>query len=411
MKKTQIAAIIGLLAINTAFAHNKLDLEMTGKEYRSLLKKEQKQKSHLKFVKSDIEYAVAMGERLYQWVEAINKTRSPGQELRITSPETRRKFPINGSITLNPAYVAEVTRKNLSKLPADIKFVLLNDVPFPTELSMSDKDFAKHVITVEYNYRDAARYRSLIKWKDDYIKGQRKDVRGYYYLKTNNITAENLRDVGQIEETKLAKIKEALIKICRNDFSESKETCIAKVAQASEKNQLAEHFEKYYSFGEQVWNRFFRIPDDEVRKDLVWSGNTLTVPFQTPTIERFIPFLKNNIEDEFRWNDFSLKMIFGNFETAPTLQFVPGTVPHVPEGNNTIIMDANQSIDEWDTQWVIRHEYGHILGLPDCQHEFYDEIAEGFVAYQLDTEDLMCSRGGRMNERIYLELKRVYGML
>jgi bacillopeptidase F (M6 metalloprotease family) len=71
-------------------------------------------------------------------------------------------------------------------------------------------------------------------------------------------------------------------------------------------------------------------------------------------------------------------------------------------------MDANQSIEEDDSKLVIRHEFGHILGFPDCYHEFYDTELDGFVNYQLDTTDIMCSGTGAMTERMYKELKRVY---
>jgi hypothetical protein len=71
-------------------------------------------------------------------------------------------------------------------------------------------------------------------------------------------------------------------------------------------------------------------------------------------------------------------------------------------------MDANSSLDEFDSQWTLRHEFGHVLGLPDCYHEFYDTKIEAYVNYQIDVTDLMCSRSGNMNERIFKELKRTY---
>ena len=33
---------------------------------------------------------------------------------------------------------------------------------------------------------------------------------------------------------------------------------------------------------------------------------------------------------------------------------------------------------------------------------------EAYVNYQIDVNDLMCSRSGNMNERIFKELKRTY---
>ena len=47
--------------------------------------------------------------------------------------------------------------------------------------------------------------------------------------------------------------------------------------------------------------------------------------------------------------------------------------PHVNRlGGNVIVMDAAASIEVYAIRWAIRHEYGHVLGLPDCYFEFYD---------------------------------------
>ncbi len=71
-------------------------------------------------------------------------------------------------------------------------------------------------------------------------------------------------------------------------------------------------------------------------------------------------------------------------------------------------MDANQALEEYNAQWTIRHEFGHVLGLPDCYHEFYDVKLNAYVNYELDSSDIMCSRAGNFKPRIYQELKRVY---
>ncbi len=102
-------------------------------------------------------------------------------------------------------------------------------------------------------------------------------------------------------------------------------------------------------------------------------------------------------------------MNFGNYSSGPRLVFEAGVVPHVNGlGGDTITMDSNQPIEEYESQWTIRHEFGHVLGLPDCYHEFYDVDLKAYVNYQLDITDLMCSRAGNMKERIYLELKKAY---
>jgi hypothetical protein len=136
----------------------------------------------------------------------------------------------------------------------------------------------------------------------------------------------------------------------------------------------------------------------------------MKVIFADPKDSKIASFLKDNIEDEFSFADWSLKMEFVDLARGVSrLEFKSGVTPHVNKlGGNIITMDKASSIDEYDIKWTIRHEYGHILGLPDCYFEFYDSKNQMGVSYQIDTSDLMCSRAGDFNERLYLELKKAY---
>ena len=136
----------------------------------------------------------------------------------------------------------------------------------------------------------------------------------------------------------------------------------------------------------------------------------MEVTFKDPKNEVIADWLKVNIEDEFRrpllnWN-LEMRFIRGGWFTA-YLEFKKNVTPHV-SGGNKVVMDANTDIEEYGVRWTIRHEYGHILRIPDCYHEFYDKERNLMINYQLDVTDLMCSRAGVMNDRIYEELKRVY---
>jgi len=91
---------------------------------------------------------------------------------------------------------------------------------------------------------------------------------------------------------------------------------------------------------------------------------------------------------------------------TPFVVFEPGITPHVSFPG--IYMDSNAPLTEYDVQWTIRHEFGHVLGLPDCYMEFYDTDIEAMVSYQLDVTNLMCSRRGHIQQTHYDELKRIY---
>ena len=134
------------------------------------------------------------------------------------------------------------------------------------------------------------------------------------------------------------------------------------------------------------------------------------VVFAVPEDARIASFLKDNIEDELRFGDWKLNMEFvEKARGVARVIFKSGVTPNVNRlGGDIITMDQAASIDEYDIRWTIRHEYGHVLGLPDCYFEFYDSEKDMGISYQIDTTDLMCSRAGNFNERLYLELKKAY---
>lgn len=397
--------------VSSAFAAPlHLDLEMSSEEYQVLLKK--MEKSHLKSKMTEddpaIKDAIKLGERLSKWIALVNSSRTPETAIRLTSATTRRGIPIDKPNMYSPSIIKNDTRKILAELPAEMKEVLTSTSELPTTIPLEDEAFITYARKVDRNYQSAARYKSVDVYRYHYINAANKDVRGYYYLTTKKIGAEELKEVTAIPQSQIADIKEALNLICLN--SEANMTrCKSAVEKSFEENNVVALYAKYFPRAKANWDSFFKIPAYARRSDFRWSGNTATVPFNTPEIPKFGPYLKDNIEDEFRWKGWGLKINFGSYHNGPYLKFEPGVVPHVNGlGGNEIVMDSNQPIEEYESQWTIRHEFGHVIGLPDCYHEFYDTNARAYVNYQLDITDLMCSRAGNMNERIYLELKEAY---
>jgi hypothetical protein len=386
-----------------------LDLEMTSGEYRSLLKIQER--SSEKSIKNDdpaITRAIKLGERLSKWIAKVNTGRTEATAIRLTSATTRRGIPIDKPNKYSPSIIKKDTDSVMSELPASIKLVLESNSELPGTIPLDDETFITFARRLDRNYQSAARYKSVDQYRYHYIQAANKDVRGYHYLMTNKIEEKDLRDVSLIPVSKITPIKEALSLICLNSLSNISK-CNSEVASAFASNRVSQMYKKYFQHSKRVWDSFFKIPVNARRSDISWSGNSATVPFNTPEIPKFIPYLQDNIEDEFRWNGWVLKMSFGYYPNGPLLKFEPGVVPHVNGlGGNEIVMDSNQPIEEYESKWTIRHEFGHVLGLPDCYHEFYDTNADAYVNYQLDITDLMCSRAGNMNGRIYKELKEAY---
>ncbi len=353
--------------------------------------------------------SIAAGEKLALWLKTINQERSPEHQIRLTSPGTRSGIPIETPSIYGPKQITE-TLGNLKKtLPAEILQVVYGTTPVSSNFSGTEEDFIKNARKVDHLYQTSVRWASSIKpWLSWYKSAKALDVRGHYFLNKIIDLDAKLQNFAALPEAEQNTLKEHLIGLCRNSRRTQSE-CEQSFVGSRSSNQILGYKKRYWATSQAVWDSFFKITDP--RSDVTWTSanpNHMEVTFKDPSNNRVRDFLQDNIEDEYKFGDWHLGMTFNDGRSGTSyVEFQPNVTPHVT-GGNVVVMDANAPLEEYEVQWTIRHEYGHILRLPDCYVEFYDDVIESVVNYQLDISDLMCSRAGNMNERIYLELKRAY---
>lgn len=404
MTKFSWVLALTLIASVAEAALPHMDLEMTSEEYRLLLAGLPKD-----VVADDpaIIQALRWGDRLSQWLQFENARRSPSEQLRLTSPELRTSIPISSP----KIYSAQTVAADLLKLKAEVDSQIIATLDssgaYPGSLPVSEADFVLQCRKVDKLYQTAARYKALLPYLSDMRSRAGQDVRAYYNMRTAGWDEARLSSFDSLSEADKAFVRTNLIGMCYNDGM-SPAACQARVLRAESDHKMHLLFRSLNWTSSALWNEFFLIPGSGARRDIhPTNATTLVVPFRI-TEPRFMDYLRNNIEDEWQWNGWQLRLNFSK-NAEPHLEFQTGALPHVNGlGGNTITMDANQPIEEYESQWIIRHEFGHVLGFPDCYHEFYDDNLKAFVNYQLDVTDLMCSRAGNMTERLMLELKRVY---
>lgn len=381
-----------------------LDLDMEGQEYRALLGK-------FKTTTADVTIAriIEVGERNLDWLKKINMNREEGDKLSFSSKDTQVGIPISAPSRYNAQIVKDRFNEVVSDLPKEMSVVLIDDEPFTDEPPIETMVYLEHGRKVDRIYQTAARW-LLRSQQLNALAGYRaKDVRGYYYLIHLTDLQKKLERLDLVEAEERAKIEEALVTLCLNS-NKSLQAC--KKAVAAVGDNAWTFYRNHLVAGRNNYNSFFEIPSYGRRRDIFWPTdrpNVAKIPFYKPSSRAVLDFMKTNVQDEWSYGRWKLLLDFRTRGNIPYVVFEPNVVPHVNGvGGNRITMDSATPLTEYNVQWTIRHEFGHVLGFPDCYLEFYDTEEKVIINYQIDTDDLMCSRKGKMNERLFKEMKENY---
>jgi hypothetical protein len=396
-----------VMAVTTAYSRiPHLDLEMTSGEYRSALQSRDDGEGN-----SELDPIIKMGKRFFDWMKLVNDNRPKDKKISISNPQTQPAYPIESPRVSNPKLILGAFSKLKEELPADIKVVVLGGSAQTIDPPVSDEEFIYWGMKIDDIYGRASRWLLQEPWLWGYASKKQTDVRGFYFLsKVSNLEGE-LNNWSELPEESKTQYFKWLVNLCLNGGG-SEERCSDKLSEIINKERSPLSFyQEHLKDGQARWDELFRI--SEKRDDIQWTGSSLSLlktPFVKPDSSEIEDFLKVNIEDEWKWGDWALNLNFidGGYNTTH-VEFIPGATPHVNGlAGSTITMDANQPITEYHVKWTIRHEFGHTLGFPDCYVEFYDTNTREMISYQIDTSNLMCSRRGKLQDKHYQELKRVY---
>lgn len=429
-----------------------LDLEMTGAEYRDLQASSPELFSHV-FDSTDgidagsqkksadpLAQILEVGKKNLQCLDILNQQRPTDKKFQLSTPETQKGIPITQPSFSNRKIILSDETEIKSLIPAELLSVLWKGDSCPVSLSMSDEEYLTWARKVDRLYQHASRWILQEPYLMAYAGRSNMDIRGYYFLSLEKDLETSLTNFSSLPLEKQNLLITWLVGLCHNSDIEVSQ-CQSEIrnaivttsttpaqhaadvvsldkplyfykSQNKEKNLLA-FYKKYLPAAKKVWNDFFTLRNP--RPEVYWERSSSGTPqllvqnFQKHKSVDVRDWLKFNLEDEWHWKEFQLKVGFKPSLENPQVIFEPGVTPHVNGlGGDTIYMDANRDIQEYSSRWIIRHEYGHVLGLPDCYIEFYDMDQEVMINYQIDIDNLMCSRRGHLQEKHVMELQRSY---
>ena len=381
---------------------------MTGPEYRDLFKIKA---LDVQIFSDPMQPILDMGKRNLDWIQAINQTRSDAKKLQLSSAATQVATPIDQAHESNRTIIQSRLDDLKRALPQEMAKVVFGTGAFPLSPPIDDENFLNFARKVDSIYQAASRWLLEEPNLEAYTERSYMDIRGYYYLgKETNLDA-NLANWNGLDDATRANYTNWLVGQCHNART-SVSDCQTQLADSvASTGNAASFFLSTVNTAHEVYDAFFKIQN--ARHDVTWTAanpDLFLVPFATPDRPEVQAFLSSNIQDEWRIGTWNLKLDFGAAGMfKPHVTFVAGATPHVNGlGGNEITMDANRSLTEYSTEWTIRHEFGHVLGFPDCYVEFYDEAKGVMINYQIDIDNLMCSRRGHLHQNHLDELKSAY---
>lgn len=393
-----------LLIVTSLFASSEYPVDILpdspGYVYQQL-----KQKDFDKDDSPVIRQAINAGNKNLNWLKFMNEARTADDQIALTKPGELTSYPIESPSIYNEKIIGDKYNAILAEIPTNMKEIIFGNAPMTREPGLEMSEYIAWAKKVDRVYQSANRWRLMQPNLYYYKLNSYRDMRGYYMLgKVENLT-EKLNQFSDLPRDTQATYKSHLVGVCAN-AKVMVSTCSRQLEQAVASNTVNAFYQKYLPSSQKLWDSYFKI--SPFRRDIAWTSanpNVAVVPVRntSPEIEEF---LQVNIEDEWKWNDWNLRLNFTR-NAAIHVEFQPNVTPHV-SGGNTIVMDQNTPLTEWDVMWTIRHEFGHALGFTDCYVEFYDSEAEAMVNYQLDITNMMCSRAGTMLETHYLEMKSAY---
>ena len=401
-----------------AFALPHLDLDLSGAEYRQIQETRRlgRQTFELPAPQSASSGQLApvlnAGKRNLDFLNHLNARRPGMVPLSLSSPDSQMGFPVDSPRVFNVAIVLDGFSKLRAQLPASLAAIVLDGASFSDSPGVSDEDYVKAALQVDRLYQLASRWLLLEPYLGQLAWRKKSDIRAYLSLSSDGDLPQKLSNFETLPGTDQQKLLKQLYELCFNDPALSDARCQSELSAARNAGMLRTFYSKHVPAASRLHSAFFAIPVS--RSDVTWTSldpSTMSIPFADPRNDQILNFLRDNIEDEWKWNGWRLKLDFRPTWTwgMTHIEFQPGATPHVDGiGGSTITMDANSPLTEYNVQWTIRHEFGHVLGFPDCYLEFWDGDQAAIVSYQLDVTNLMCSRRGRLQQKHFDELKRVY---
>ena len=245
-------------------------------------------------------------------------------------------------------------------------------------------------------YNKAQRFEDLRCFFGTLVNKQSGDLRPYYTLR-DYCSKENAD--GTCAESEYAnndEVKKNILQICES-FN-SKFHCLLEFSMNQRASTLAAFANRYQQkFVREKIDTLFQLrPSHSIfscqknQDQIVMNVEVFAPGFNQQLLQNLLAVVEQT------WTSQAIKVQIKILQapTANSVQIISiaNGISHVPNDNNHIVY-LNTTLPTYTMSLVLSHEFGHVLGFPDCYIEFFDIAKKELVYYELDANnmDIMCS--------------------
>lgn len=248
-------------------------------------------------------------------------------------------------------------------------------------------------------YVETLRYEGQSCIKEQLAKSESTDIRKYYNVE-KWCTDQKIGSDCSVNDEILLKDKEQFTKfyldIC-SSLGKKAHQCAVEYVILEKKKLLAESFKSnLVEFKKLRIDNLFSLNHDHLKFRCEQNSSEiemhLDVYSASLSLENQQEILKY-VEDQWSNDRFKLRLNIVNYKDEKTIEIklTDRPISYVKKNDHKTIYLSKRVYGREQKQ-ILAHEFGHVLGFPDCYIEFFNKSTNTLTYYEADNSDnLMCS--------------------